>query len=60
MRHGDITSESLTPEFYEGAAYYERWVSAMRSLLVEKGILGEDEIETRLAEVRARFATGAD
>ncbi len=50
------TIESLTPEFYEGSAYYERWVSAMRLLLVEKGILSEDEITAKLAEVRARFA----
>ncbi len=46
--------ESLAPEFYEGSAYYERWVRVMRMLLVEKGIVGEAEIETKLAEVRAR------
>lgn len=51
------TIESLTPEFYEGSAYYERWVTAMRLLLVEKGILSEDEIAAKLSEVRARFAT---
>ncbi|MCB1744253.1 MAG: nitrile hydratase subunit beta [Gammaproteobacteria bacterium] len=53
------TIESLTPEFYEGSAYYERWVVAMRNLLIEKGVLSEDEIETRLAEVRARFQQAA-
>ena len=52
------TIESLTPEFYEGSAYYERWVTVMRSLLVEKGILTETEIEAKLAEVRARHASG--
>ncbi len=53
------TIESLTPEFYEGAKYYELWVTAMRSLLVEKGLLSETEIEAKLAEVRARHAQGA-
>ncbi len=53
------TIESLTPEFYEGSGYYERWVTAMRSLLIEKGKLGADEIDAKLAEVRARFEPGA-
>lgn len=52
------TIESLTPEFYEGSAYYERWVVAMRSLLVEKGILTEAEITAKLDEVRRRHQTG--
>jgi len=54
------TIESLTPEFYEGSGYYERWVTAMRSLLVEKGKLSADEIDAKLAEVRKRYAAGAD
>ncbi|MCB1547206.1 MAG: nitrile hydratase subunit beta [Hyphomicrobiaceae bacterium] len=49
------TIESLTPEFYSGARYYEKWVTAMRSLLLEKGILTEAEIDAKLAEVRKRF-----
>ncbi len=53
------TIESLTPEFYEGSGYYERWVTAMRSLLIEKGKLGADEVDAKLAEVRKRFAAGA-
>ena len=48
------TIESLAPEFYEGSGYYERWVTAMRSLMVEKGLLSEAEINAKLAEVRAR------
>lgn len=50
--------ESLAPAFYEGSAYYERWVTAMRALLVEKGILTADEIEAKLADVRARHDSG--
>ena len=53
------TIESLSPDFYEGSAYYERWVVAMRSLLIEKGLLDESEIEAKLAQVRARFRTGS-
>ena len=53
------TIESLTPEFYEGSGYYERWVTAMRALLVEKGKLSAEEIEAKLAEVRKRYANGS-
>ena len=49
------TIEEMTPRMYEGSAYYERWVRAMRSLLVEKGVLTEDEIEARLSQVRTRL-----
>lgn len=51
--------ESMLPEMYEGAAYYERWVHGMRTLLIEKGVLAEAEVEQRLAEVRSRFAPSA-
>ena len=49
------TVESLSPEYYERSEYYERWVVAMRSLLVEKGLLTDAEIEQKLRDVRARF-----
>lgn len=54
------TIESLTPDTYQAAKYYEKWAYGMRSLLVEKGVLTEDEIATKLAEVKKRFkpATG--
>ena len=53
------TIESLTPETYRDSSYYQKWCLAMRSLLVEKGVLSEAEIDAKLAEVRARHGTGA-
>lgn len=50
------TIESLAPEFYEGDVYYERWVRAMRGLLVEKGLLTEAEIGEKINQVRQRLA----
>ena len=49
------TLESLAPEVYEGHGYYARWTLGMRSLLVEKGVLTAEEIEAKLADVRARY-----
>lgn len=52
------TIESMTPGDYETSGYYQRWLHALRGLLVEKGVLSAREIEKRLGEVRARYATG--
>ena len=48
------TIESLEPTTYAESAYYERWVLAMKSLLLEKGILTEAELEAKVSEVRSR------
>ena len=48
------TIESLEPKTYAESAYYERWVLAMKSLLLEKGILTEQELDAKVAEVRSR------
>ena len=43
--------ESLPPEQYEALSYYERWVAATELLLVEKGILTREEIDTKAQEL---------
>lgn len=48
------TIESLEPTTYKESAYYERWILAMQSLLIEKGFLTSEEIFHKLNEVRAR------
>jgi len=51
--------ESLSPDAYANLSYYEKWLQAMRDLLVEKAVLGADEIESKLAELRARDRAAA-
>jgi hypothetical protein len=46
--------ESL--ENYRDLSYYERWVAATERLLIEKGILTEDEIDERAAEIERRWS----
>ena len=41
--------ESLPRDEYDGLGYYERWVRAIRQLVVEKGLLSEDELNRKLA-----------
>jgi len=52
------TIESLTPETYNDSSYYQKWCLAMRALLVEKGVLTEQEIEAKLNQVKARYQAG--
>ena len=48
--------ESFAPEDYVSRTYYQRWVKAEAMLLVEKGLLGADEIAARVARLRAEAA----
>ena len=50
------TIENLEPKTYKEAGYYERWVLAIRALLVEKQILTDVQIEAKLEEIRLRYS----
>lgn len=41
--------ESMPPAEYEQAAYYERWLWSVETILTEKGILAAGELDLRLA-----------
>jgi nitrile hydratase subunit beta len=41
--------ESMPPEAYETASYYERWLFAIETILTEKSVLVPGEIDARLA-----------
>lgn len=49
--------ESLPRDDYFKLGYYERWVRGIRRLVVEKGLLTEDEIERKLAALKAQAGT---
>ena len=40
--------ESMPPDEYERASYYERWLYSVETILTEKGVLVPGELETRL------------
>ena len=46
--------ESLPRDAYFGLGYYERWVRAIRTLAIERGLIGEDELERRIEALAAR------
>ncbi len=49
-----LAIESLGEEVYQTLGYFERWTAAMARLLLQKGILSQDEIDAKIAEIRAR------
>lgn len=50
------TIEQLGHDVYERLSYYERWTASLQRQMVDKGILTQDEIDARVAQVRARQA----
>jgi hypothetical protein len=40
--------ESMPPEEYQRASYYERWLYSLETVLTEKGILEPGELDRRL------------
>ena len=47
--------EAMAPAEYESASYYERWSASIETLLVEKGILTQAEIDAAAATLDARW-----
>jgi hypothetical protein len=45
--------ESIGPDAYDKMAYYERWITSITGLMIEKGVLSKDEIEARVAKLKA-------
>ena len=48
--------EGLPAEQYLSLSYYEKWIQALRCLLVSKAVLTDEEIDARVREVEARLA----
>jgi hypothetical protein len=41
--------ESMRPDEYEHASYYERWLYSAETILTEKGVLAPGELDARIA-----------
>lgn len=48
--------ESIAPEAYDKLGYYERWITSIAHLLLEKGIVDQAALDAKLAAVKARLA----
>lgn len=45
--------ESLPPDAYEKLSYYERWITAIETIMLEKGVFSKEEVEQRVKEIEA-------
>lgn len=50
--------EMLGHDAYNTLSYYERWTASMARMLIDKGYLTQDEIDAKVAEIRAREKGG--
>ncbi len=46
--------EDLGPGAYDELGYYERWIAAITQVLLEKGVIGVDELGRKIESVKAR------
>jgi hypothetical protein len=47
--------EDLGQTLYAGLPYYEKWAVVAASRLMDKGLITQDELATKMDEVRARL-----
>ena len=45
--------ESIPPKDYETMSYYERWITAIETLIIEKGLLTRQDIDRRVETIEA-------
>lgn len=58
LHEGRRAIEDLGEERYNRLGYFERFLQSSADLLVEKGVLTHEEIQARMAEIRARRKNG--
>jgi hypothetical protein len=45
--------ESLPSDAYEKLSYYERWITAIETIMLEKGVFSKEEVEQKVKELEA-------
>ncbi len=43
--------ERIEPSYYLRSSYYERWLEGTITMLLEKGVITEDEFDARLSDL---------
>ncbi len=51
--------ETLGHDAYNSLSYYERWTAALARQLIDKGVFTQDEVDAKVAEIRARLGGDA-
>ena len=51
--------EMLGEDAYNTLTYYERWTAALARQLIDKGVLTQDEVDAKVAEIRTKLGEDA-
>ena len=51
--------EMLGQDAYDRLTYYERWTAALARQLIDKGVLTQDEVDAKVAEIRSKLGEDA-
>lgn len=46
--------EGIGAQAYDAMSYYERWITAITEVLLEKGVVSVDELSAKIAQIEAR------
>ncbi len=46
--------EGIGADAYDSMSYYERWISAITEVLLEKGVISVNELSGKIAEIERR------
>ena len=52
--------ETMGEDKYESLTYYELWMASVAGVLVDKGLLTDEEIDAKMAEIRERLGLEAE
>lgn len=47
--------EELGPGAYDEMSYYQRWMASIGNNLLDKGVIGVDEVGRKMAEIEERW-----
>ena len=46
--------EALPPDAYERMSYYERWVTSITQVMIQRGVITTDELGRKMEEIKRR------
>ena len=46
--------EALPPDAYDRMGYYERWVTSITQVMIQRGVITSDELGRKMAEIEKR------
>jgi len=49
--------EALPPDAYDRMSYYERWVTSITQIMIQRGVITTDELGRKMVEIENRGQT---